>query len=71
MAWASVSLIPSLPESLTLSEPARSTRLPAAGLAGLGVDSLDLQHEDAVTATGPLIAESLGPGSILPGLLDH
>ena len=42
----------------------------AAGLAGLEVDSLDLEHEDAVTATGPLIAESLGPGSVLPRLLD-
>ena len=43
----------------------------AAGLAGLEVDSLDLEHEDAVTATGPLVAESFGPGSVLPGLLDH
>ena len=43
----------------------------AAGLSALGVGALDLQHEDGVTAAGSLVAERLGPGSVLPGLPDH
>ena len=44
---------------------------PAAGLLGLGVLALDPQHEHGVTPAGPLVTESLGPGPVLPGHLDH
>ena len=35
------------------------------------VVSLYLQHEDAVTSGGPLIGQSLGPGTVLSRLLDN
>ena len=33
--------------------------------------TLYLQHEDAMTSTGSLIGQSLGPGTVLSRLLDY
>ena len=33
--------------------------------------SLYLQHEDAMTSTGSLVGQSLGPGTVFSRLLDY
>ena len=44
---------------------------PGAGFGCRRVVSLNLQHEDAMTSRGPLIGQSLGPGTVLSRLLDN
>ena len=44
---------------------------PAAGFGCRRVMTLYLQHEDAMTSTGSLIGQSLGPGTVFSRLLDH
>ena len=44
---------------------------PGAGFGCRRVVSLYLQHEDAMTSRGPLIGQSLGPGTVLSRLLDN
>ena len=44
---------------------------PGAGFGCRRVVPLYLQHEDAMTSTGSLIGQSLGPGTVLSRLLDY